>query len=95
MQTAQFSLRQVLLAMTWIAVGLALWRLTSPFNWHGFRDDDPDNIWPRIELSFYVVPIAGAIGSLRGRAISTAAKATMGWLLASIVIFAIGLARLF
>jgi len=95
MQANQFSIRQVLLAMAWVAVGLALWRLMSPFNWHSFRDDDPDNIWPRIGLALYVVPIAGAIGSLRGRPISTAAKATLGWLLVSIVIFAIGLARLF
>jgi hypothetical protein len=58
-------------------------------------DDDPDNIWPRIELAAYVLPAAGAVGSLSGQTLSFVTKALLFWLGLSVVLFAIGMARLF
>jgi hypothetical protein len=92
---SQFSLVRILLAVVWVALALAIWMATSPFNWHGFLDDDPDNIWPRIELAAYILPVAGAIGSLTGQTFTLLAKANLFWLLLSVALFAIGMARLF
>ena len=85
----------MLWAMAWVGVGLALWRLTSPFDLQHFLDDDPDNIRPRMLAAFYIVPLAGAVGVLRGRPIAYPTKAFALWLPICAVIFAIGLAGLF
>src|ERR1700755_2897305 len=95
LKARQFSMVRILLAVAWIALALAIWMARSPFNWHGFLDDDPDNIWPRIELATYILPVAGAIGSLPGEALTLLAKANLFWLLLSVALFAIGMARLF
>jgi hypothetical protein len=95
MKPSQFSIVRVLLAVAWFGLALAVWRATSPFNWHGFLDDDPDNIWPRIGLAAYILPLAGAFGSLRGQTLSLVTKAILLWLGLSAVLFAIGIARLF
>ena len=91
----QFSIRRMLLAMFWVGLGLAIWVAGSPFDWQHFLDDDPDNLRPRMFAAFLAVPIAGAVGSLRGRPVAFAVKASLVWLVACVLIFAIGTARLF
>ena len=65
----------------------------SPFDWHHFVDDDPDNIRPRIRLAFFLMPLAGAIGSLRGCQIRWVLKSLLIWLLVSVAIIALGMGR--
>jgi hypothetical protein len=91
----QFSIKRILTAIAWIALALAIWRLASPFDWHHFADDDPDNIRPRMLAAFYLVPLAGAAGSLVGRPIACAARGLVAWLAISAIIIAIGMARVF
>jgi len=94
-QPNQFSIRRMLLAILWIGLGLAIWEVGSPFDLKHFLDDDPDNIRPRMFAAFFMVPIAGAAGSLRGRPIAFAVKAFFVWLVVCVLIFALGIARLF
>ena len=74
-QPNQFSIKRMLLAILWIGLGLAIWQAGSPFDSKHFLDDDPDNIRPRMFAAFFMVPIAGAAGSLRGRPIAFAVSA--------------------
>jgi hypothetical protein len=93
-QSNQFSIRRMLLAIIWIGLGLAIWEAGSPFDLKHFLDDDPDNIRPRIFAAFFMVPLAGAAGSLRGRPIVFAAKAFFAWLVVCVLICTLGIARL-
>ncbi len=90
----QFTLKRILWAMVWISIGLGIWKATSPFDLRHFADNDPDNIGPRMLAAFYLVPISGAIGALRGRPIAVASKAFLVWLPICAAIIAVGFARL-
>jgi hypothetical protein len=91
----QFSIQRIMCAFLWLGIGFAIWRSASPFDWHHFIDDDPDNIPPRMVMAFYLVPVAGAIGSLRGCQIRWVLKSLLIWLLVSVAIFALGMGRMF
>src|SRR5262245_51954646 len=78
--TNQFSIKRMLLAVFWAGLAFALWRAVSPFDVHHFLDDDPDNIRPRIIAAFFLVPLAGAVGSLRGRPLAFVGRALLIWL---------------
>jgi hypothetical protein len=91
----QFTVRRLLAATVWVAIGFAMWRVARPFDVQHFLDDDPDNIRPRMLAALFIVPLAGAIGSLRGRPLAAPAKAFFLWVPLCVVIFVVGLMGLF
>ncbi len=85
----QFSIAGLLLALPWIAFGLA----TVPLiDWsrflEDFLDDDGDNVFPRMLLALWCSLAACAIGALQRRPIIWFAKIFVVWIgICGIIVF--------